>query len=90
MIYILKHKEKGFTGMCGHVWFENGRGSTSDKSDADFCVKKLGCEDITKEWHEKKAKEEAMKKAREAKEAKAKAKTEAKSEEKAEEEAESK
>jgi len=75
MIYILKHKDKGYTGMCGHVWFESGRGSTSDKSDADFCVKKLGCEDITEEHWAKKAKEEAMAKARAAKEVKAKEKS---------------
>jgi hypothetical protein len=67
MIYILKHQDKDFTGMCGHVYFEKGRGSTSDDIDAKQCVEKFGCEDITEEYWATKKKEEALKKAREAK-----------------------
>ena len=36
-IYVLQHKDENFTGQFGHVGFENGRGSTSSKQDADWC-----------------------------------------------------
>lgn len=36
-IYVLQHKSPDFTGQFGHVGFENGKGTTSSKQDADFC-----------------------------------------------------
>lgn len=36
-IYVLQHKSPAFTGQVGHVGFENGKGTTSSKQDADFC-----------------------------------------------------
>jgi len=58
VIYILKHPQKGFTGMWGPIGFENGRGSTSSRGDRDILVEKLGCEDITEEYWAKKKKEQ--------------------------------
>ena len=40
MIYVLKHPSPGFSGQFGHVGFENGKGTTSSKQDADFCCAK--------------------------------------------------
>ncbi len=45
-IYILKHPQPGFTGYVLGVGFDNGRGSTNSKTDADNCIAK-GCKDIT-------------------------------------------
>ena len=43
MIYVLKHPDEGFAGMCGAVGFQNGRGTTSSKDDADYCVSSNKC-----------------------------------------------
>lgn len=80
IIYILSHREKGFTGFVHGVGFENGRGSTVSKRDRDYLVKKLKFKDITQQYWAAQAK----KKAAEEKKKKKVEKKEAGSEEKAE------
>jgi len=74
MIYTLKHPSKELNGMFGAVGFQNGRGSTSNKVDADLCVK-LGCE-LVREYEPPTFEETAKVEAEKAKPEKAKVKPE--------------
>jgi hypothetical protein len=66
-IYILLHKEKGFTGFVHGVGFENGRGATSSTRDRNFLVNKMKFKDVTGPyWEEKREEKEAAKKKAEA------------------------
>jgi len=37
-IYVLQHKDENFSDVFGHVGFQNGRGTTSSKHDALWCI----------------------------------------------------
>lgn len=49
-IFILKHPNSKFSGNIYGVNFDNGIGSTSSQRDAEFCIQKKGCEDITSKY----------------------------------------
>jgi len=52
-IFILKHPSKDFSGNVYGVSFDNGVGSTSSQRDANFCIQKHGCEDVTAKYEKK-------------------------------------
>lgn len=52
-IFILKHPNSKFSGSVYGVSFDNGVGSTSSQRDAEFCIQKYGCEDVTAKYERK-------------------------------------
>jgi len=49
-IFILKHPSSEFSGNVYGVSFDKGIGSTSSRRDAEFCIQKKGCEDVTDKY----------------------------------------
>lgn len=52
-IFILKHPDSKFTGNVLGVSFDKGIGSTCSERDAQFCVQKKGCKDVTDDYEAK-------------------------------------
>lgn len=49
-VYILKHPVSGFSGQLSGVTFDKGIGSTSSERDAQFCIQKKGCKDVSADY----------------------------------------
>jgi hypothetical protein len=45
-IFVLKHPSSDYQGFAHGVDFVKGKGSTSNESDKDFLVSRIGCEVI--------------------------------------------
>jgi len=52
-VYILKHPDSKYSGNVLGVSFDNGIGSTCSQTDAQFCVQKKGCKDVTDDYEAK-------------------------------------